>query len=57
MFTLRDFSDKILKPSIINAIKSGRLDSALADPDCMEIIMNDAELNEAAVKRVKEIFK
>lgn len=55
--TLDEFNERIMKPSLIKAIKEGSLDNALADADCMDIIMADPELKNAAVIRIKEIFK
>lgn len=49
---IKDFSDRILRTSVIRAIESGRVDNALLDPDVLDIISSDKELMEAFVKRI-----
>lgn len=42
--TLEEFNQKIIKPTLIKAIEQGRLDNAIFDPDCLEIILEDDDL-------------
>lgn len=51
--TLEEFSQKIIKPTLIKDIRQGRLDNALLDIDCLEIILKDAELIEAYKYRME----
>lgn len=55
--TLQEFSDKVIKPMLINSIESGRLDDIILEEDCFEIIVKDKELLEAARKRINAIIK
>lgn len=55
MITLIDFSDMILKPSLIASIKRGDVDSVLTDPDCLEIILSDKDLTEAYNYRMEKL--
>lgn len=50
--TLADFSRKVLHPSVLQAIASGRIDNVLLDPDVLSIIADDPELLAAFVKRI-----
>lgn len=52
---LQQFSDQILKPSIIARIKCGDVDGALTDPDCLEIILADPDLTEALKYRLDKL--
>jgi hypothetical protein len=54
MLTLKEFSDKIVKPSVIDAIKSGLLDTVLlSDPHCFEIIIADPDTRKALFERME----
>lgn len=53
--TLNDFNERILRPSVIRAIESGRLDDIILEQDCFEIIVKDEALLEAARKRINAI--
>lgn len=54
MLTLEEFSHRIIKPSVIQAIKSGSLDNAiLGDIDCFEIIMKDPDTRKAFFDRME----
>lgn len=50
--TLKDFAERIMRPSILHAITSGSLDDVLLDPDCMRIIADDPDMLAAFVKRI-----
>ena len=53
MMTLREFSEKIMKPSILQSLKAGALDGTFIDPICLIIMIQDDELREALVDRLK----
>lgn len=55
LMNLQQFHDKILKPSVIAHIKCGDVDSALTDPDCLEIILADPDLTEALKYRLDKL--
>lgn len=50
--TLKDFSEQILKPSVLHAIKSGRMDDVLLDPDVLDSIKDDPEMLAAICERI-----
>lgn len=54
--TLQDFADQILRPSVLQAIKAGKVDSALCDPDVLDIISDDDEMLKAAMDRIRTIL-
>jgi hypothetical protein len=53
MMTLREFTNKIIKPSILKGLKAGALDGTFIDPVCLVIMIQDDELREALVDRLK----
>lgn len=53
--TLDDFNERVLKPTILNAIKIGNLDNTIQSEDCQDIINDDPELREAVDKRMEVI--
>lgn len=55
--TLDDYAKRIVQPMVLRDIASGRLDDVLLDADCLEIILADAELTAAFIKRLKEMHR
>lgn len=55
MLTLKDFSERILKPNLVQGIRSGRLDATFADPYCLIIMICDIELRKALLERLADI--
>jgi hypothetical protein len=53
--TLDDFAKRLVRPMTLHTIERGQLDRVLFDADCLEIILEDAELAAAWLKRVREI--
>ncbi len=58
MLTLEEFNTRVIKPSIIKAIKNGSLDAAILNDDyCFVIIMSDPDMRIALLSRVEECLK
>lgn len=55
MMTLDDFNKRIMRPTLIRAIESGKMDEIILEQDCFEIIVKDKELLKAAATRIMAI--
>lgn len=55
IMTLKEFSDNIIRPSVIAGIESGRFDAILLDSDILEIIGHYGDLLEAFKARMEKL--
>ena len=54
-FTLKDYADRILKPTVVAHVRNGSLDDVLGDPDCLEILFSDPETAKVTADRLREL--
>lgn len=52
---LKEYSEQILRPSALSAVREGRVDNAILLADVLEFYKDDAEMMQAINDRLKVI--